>query len=150
MKLVVDGDNGLNKAKSVISLTLPIMTVSEMNTVYSKTRLVKTGKRKGLAAREHWREAWERHKEQKNLVYLACRPKISIICLPCTVKLTRLGPREMDFDNLVISQKYIRDAIAELITGDYVPGRADGDKRISWQYDQEKSKEYGVKILIEW
>jgi len=129
---------------------LPIVTVSEANTVYSKTRLIKTGKNKGKPAREHWREAWERHRAQKNAIYYACAMIPSKVQLPCNVKLVRLGPRELDFDNLVVSQKYVRDAIAELITGDYVPGRADGDKRISWQYDQEKSKEYGVRIEISW
>lgn len=129
---------------------MPIITLSEANTVYSKTRLIKTGKNAGKPAREHWREAWERHKEQKQKIYLLCRAEISKVQLPCNVKLIRLGPREMDFDNLVISQKFVRDAIAELLTGDYVPGRADSDKRITWQYDQEKSKEYGVKIEICW
>jgi hypothetical protein len=129
---------------------LPIVTVSEANTVYSKTRLIKTGKNAGKPAREHWTEAHARHKEQKNAIYYACKPKISIIQLPCTVTLTRLGPRELDFDNLVISQKYVRDAIAELLTGDYVPGRADSDKRITWEYGQERSREYGVRIEIGW
>ena len=129
---------------------MPITTLSEANTVYSETRLIKTGKNAGKPAREHWREAWIRHKKQKEKVYLLSRAEISKVQLPCNVKLIRLGPRELDWDNMVISLKYVRDACAELITGDYVPGRADGDKRIKWDYDQEKSKEYGVKIEISW
>jgi hypothetical protein len=136
--------------KSRIELVLPIMTLSELNGVTSKTRFIKTGKNKGKPAREHWREAWQRHKEQKRIVYLFLNPQISKVLLPCNVKLIRLGPRELDFDNLVASQKYVRDAVAEILTQNFVPGRADGDKRITWQYDQEKCSEYKVKIEISW
>lgn len=89
-----------------------------------------------------------RHKEQKQAIHLALSPSRHRFQLPCAVRLTRLGPRELDFDNLVMSQKYIRDAVAEVITGDMRPGRADGDKRIKWEYDQQYSKDYGVKIRI--
>lgn len=61
----------------------------------------------------------------------------------------RLAPRELDADdNLRIALKWIKDAIAEVLTGDMVPGRADGDKRIKWEYDQQYSKEYFVKVQI--
>lgn len=149
-KLVELVDDVSKSRPFCLLVVLPIHTVSEMNTVYSKTRLVKSGKRKGLPAREHWREAWERHKEQKRIVHLMLSPHRHLIQLPCNVKLIRLGPRELDFDNLVASQKRVRDAVAEVITQDFVPGRADGDKRITWEYAQEKSKEYKVKIEICW
>lgn len=136
------------KENSKICFILPIKTLSELNGVNSKTRLIKTGKNKGKPAREHWREAWERHKEQKRIVHLMLSPHRHLIQLPCNVKLIRLGPRELDFDNLVASQKRIRDATAEVITQDFVPGRADGDKRIKWEYDQEYCAEYKVKIEI--
>jgi len=132
--------------KSKIELVLPILTLSEANGLLSRTRFYKNGRAKP----EHWTEAHARHKKQKNTIYYTCKTKISIVHLPCTVKLVRLGPRELDFDNLVISQKFVRDAVAELLTGDYVPGRADGDKRITWIYEQEKSKEYGIKLEITW
>lgn len=83
-------------------------------------------------------------------MYLALNPLRDKLHLPCSIKLTRLGPRELDWDNNIISLKYVRDAIAEILTQDFVPGRADSDKRIKWEYDQEKSKEYGVKIEIIW
>jgi hypothetical protein len=131
-----------------IILTLPIVTLSEANTVYSKTRKIKSGKNKGKPAREHWREAWIRHKDQKKEVHANLLQYRQRFSLPCFVRLIRLGPRELDFDNLVISQKYIRDAISEMITGDFVPGRADGNKKIKWEYEQEISKSYGVRIEI--
>jgi hypothetical protein len=122
--------------------------LSEANGILSKTRTIKTGPNKGKPAREHWREAWERHKEQKRLIHLGLSPSREKLRMPCTVRLTRLGPRELDFDNLVVSQKYVRDAVAEIITGDMRPGRADSDKRIKWEYAQEFSSEYKVKIEI--
>lgn len=123
------------------------MTLSEANGLLSKTRFYKNGKAKP----EHWTEKHERHKSQKNAIYYALNPHKDRIRLPCVVKMVRLAPHELDADdNLRIAVKWLKDALAEVITGDYVPGRADSDKRITWQYDQEKSKEYGVKILIEW
>jgi hypothetical protein len=129
-------------------VTLPILTLSEANGILSRTRVIKTGKNKGKPAREHWREAWERHKEQKRAIHLSLSASKDRFKLPCIVRMTRLGPRELDFDNLVVSQKYVRDAIAEIITGDMRPGRADGNPNIQWEYHQQKNKEYKVKIEI--
>lgn len=131
--------------KSKIFLTLPILTVSEANGLLSKTRFYKNGKAKP----EHWTEKSARHRMQKNAVYLALNPQKDYVQLPCIVKLIRSAPRELDEeDNLRIALKWIKDAVAEIIMQDFVPGRADGDKRIKWEYAQEKSKEYGVKIEI--
>jgi hypothetical protein len=138
----------LNGEALIAKLSLPIQTLSEANTIYSKTRLVKTGPRKGLPAREHWREAWLRHKEQKQMIHLFLSPLKSCLRIPCTVRLYRLSQKELDDDNNVVSFKYIRDAIAEVITGDMRPGRADGDKRIKWEYFQEKANEAGIRIEI--
>ena len=63
--------------------------------------------------------------------------------LPCTVTITRLGPRKLDSDNLATSAKGLRDGIADKL------GVDDGDERITWCYAQEKSKTYGVRIEIE-
>ena len=134
----------------LFEITLPILTLSEANGILSKTRFIKTGPNKGKPAREHWREAWLRHKAQKEAIHLALSPSRDRFQLPCTVRMTRLGPRELDAeDNLRISLKWIKDAIAEVLTGDMVPGRADSDKRIKWTYSQEKSNQHGVRIIIE-
>ena len=75
-----------------------------------------------------------------------CEPRN--IQLPCKVTLISISEREKDFDNFVYSMKFFRDAIADLILPGMPPGRADGDKRITWDYKQEKGS-YGVRIEIE-
>lgn len=111
----------------------------------SRKRFYKNGKPKP----EHWTEKNERHKKQKKIVFYSLSPHRASFSLPCTVRMTRLAPRELDADdNLRIALKWVKDAIAEVITQDFVPGRADGDKRIKWEYDQEFSSEYKVKIEI--
>lgn len=114
-----------------VVLFLPLQTVSEANCF------------------EHWTKKHERHTYQKRTVALALKPHRGEVKLPCKVMLTRLAPDELDtFENLPMSFKYIVDAVCAIITGDYRPGRADGDKRISLACDQMKSQEYGVIVEI--
>lgn len=74
------------------------------------------------------------------------------IKLPCTVKLIRQSPRKLDTDNLPVSMKYIRDAIADHLIPGLAPGRADDDQRLNWQYEQTTAKKsdnpikYGVWV----
>ncbi len=137
--------NEFNRVSS-LSLELPIETVSEANGLLSKTRFYKNGKAKP----EHWTEKSARHKQQKRIVYLFMNPHISKFRLPCTVTMTRCGGHFLDEDdNLRVALKWVKDAIAEVLTQDFVVGRADSDKRITWRYDQVKSKAKGVKILFE-
>ena len=131
--------------KSKIAIVLEVLTLSEANGIQSRTRFYKNGKPKG----EHWTEKHDRHKKQKRAVFYHLSQHRANLSLPCTVRMVRLAPRELDADdNLRIALKWIKDAIAEVITQDFVPGRADGDKRIKWEYDQEFSSEYKVKIEI--
>ncbi len=135
-----------NAVFSSLTFLLPIETVSEANGLLSKTRFYKNGKPKP----EHWTEKSKRHKEQKRIVYLFLNPYRSKLPLPCTVTMTRMAMHFLDEkDNLRISLKWVADAIAEVLTQDFVPGRADSDERITWRYDQVKSKAKGVKILFE-
>lgn len=114
-----------------VILDLPLQTVSEANCF------------------EHWTKKHQRHKAQQRMVALGLKPLKEKITLPCKVMLTRFAPDSLDaFENLPMSFKYIVDAICAIITGDYRPGRADGDKRISLACDQVKSPEYGVRIEI--
>lgn len=132
-----------------VVITLPIRTESEAQNLLSKTRFYKNGKPKP----EHWTEKHARHKRQQDAVYLAMNQikQQMKISLPCIVKMTRYASQYLDADdNLRISLKWIKDYIAAMLTNDFVPGRADSDKRIKWEYDQVKSKEYGVKIEIYW
>jgi len=100
---------------------------------------------------EPWPVRHRRHSEQKRLVGTFLNPHRGLFRLPCRVVLTRFAPHELDvFDNLPASFKYIVDAICAIITGNYIAGRADGDKRISISCDQVKSLEYGIRIEISW
>jgi len=110
-----------------IAFEIPIKTVSEAN------------------AHEHWRVRQKRAKAQRASACVHCLGHVfraygSI--LPATVTLTRLGPRTLDSDNCAGAMKHIRDGVADAI------GVDDGDERYDWQYRQEKSKTYGVRIEI--
>jgi len=115
----------------IISLHLQIKTVSEAN------------------CSEHWTKKSKRHKAQKKAIWWAFKSMGTKTPLPCHVKLTRISSRMLDIgDNLPCSMKYLRDAIAEEITGIKVAGRADDDERITWEYDQEKGKPQSIRIDI--
>jgi len=98
---------------------------------------------------EYWRTKNKRHSAQKTHVNVAFYNDRFECPLPCIVKITRIAPRKLDDqDNLRIAVKWIVDQIAVNLTKVVTPGRADDDKRITWQYCQEKRgvREYGVKI----
>ncbi len=62
---------------------------------------------------------------------------------PWDVRLVRLGPREMDDDGVVSALKSVRDAFARFVAVD--------DKLrsvVRYRYDQERSKEFGVRIEV--
>ncbi len=108
-------------------LQLPIRTVSEANCF------------------EHWTKKHKRHKSQKQAVALALNPHKGQIKLPCHIKITRVAPRKLDrWDNLPMSVKYILDTCCAIVTGDFRPGRADDDERITVSYEQETNSEYFV------
>jgi hypothetical protein len=116
-----------------VLVDLPLRTVSEANCF------------------EPWQKKYGRHKNQKQAVELALNPVKGKIKLPCRIMLTRFAPDELDaFDNLPMSFKYIVDSICAIITGNYVAGRADGDKRIGISCGQVKSEAYGIRIEIAW
>lgn len=127
----------------MIKWELPIKTVSEAN------------------MSEHWSAKSKRRRQQQFLIRCLFRHDATPITLPCTVKMTRIGIRECDSDNLVSAFKGIRDEISEYLIpesqGHYInkkgkmvkiKGRADSDPRINWEYAQEKGKSYGVRIEI--
>jgi hypothetical protein len=110
-------------------LRLPIRTVSEANNF------------------EHWTKKHKRHKAQKQAVALALNPHKSEIKLPCHIKITRVAPRKLDrWDNLPMSVKYILDTCCAIVTGDFRPGRADDDERITVSYEQETNSDYSIVI----
>jgi hypothetical protein len=115
-----------------VVVTLPLRTVSEANCF------------------EPWQKRHKRHKTQKKAVFFALIEHKSIIQLPCRLTFIRYAPKFLDkHDNLPMSLKYIVDQTCAEITGELRAGKADDNELISIQYDQVKSKIYGVKIFIE-
>jgi|ERR1700722_3085104 len=123
---------------------IPIRTVSEAN------------------SSEHWTKKSKRHKQQQFFVRASFSKLKEPISVPCTVVLTRQAPRALDEqDNLRMALKWIADEISDFIfpeklkfymnkKGKIVPmkGRSDSDVRIKWDYKQEKSSKYAVKVEI--
>ena len=117
-----------------MKIKLPIKTVSEAN-----------------LSREHWTKKHKRHKKQKEAIRFALANRVTPVMLPCLIKLTRIAPRFLDsHDNLPMSQKYVLDAICELLVKNKAIGQADNDKRIQVTYDQIKGvpHEYAIEIEI--
>ncbi len=139
----------VEKGDGWVEITLPILTVSESNG--GRKKVIKAfGMTKYKA--EHWSEKGKRHLRQKGQIYLILRPMRKLLTLPCEITFTRYATNKLDkFDNLPMSFKWILDAICEVITGDYVAGRADAtiEDEIDVKYRQVISEDYGIKIRIE-
>mgnify|MGYP000283041968 CR=1 FL=1 len=60
------------------------------------------------------------------------------------VWLWRIGPRELDSDNLAAALKAVRDGVADAL------GMDDGDPRLLWCYGQRRGKpgEYAIQVEI--
>lgn len=66
-----------------------------------------------------------------------------VIETPCTVRIVRCGPRELDDDNLETSCKAVRDEVAAWL------GVDDGARSgVFWRYGQELSPTYHVTLEI--
>lgn len=114
-----------------IEILLPLRTVSEANCF------------------EPWMKKHKRHKDQKRAVMFAMIPIKEVIRTPCTIRITRFAPKGLDaHDNLRMAVKYILDQTCAEIMNDFRPGRADGSDQLSFEYAQEKSKTYAIKIEI--
>ena len=94
----------------MISITLPIHTVSEAN------------------RRDHWRVKAKRARLHRKTA-AALVPRFA---LPCIVGLVRVGVRCLDDDNLRAALKSTRDGVADRL------GVPDNDPRIEWRYGQAK------------
>jgi hypothetical protein len=99
---------------------------------------------------QHWTKKSKRHKQQQFLTKLYFAQYHHLVKLPVSIRMVRISPRTLDFDNLVYSLKWVRDALADSLISGLAPGRADGDDRIKWNYGQEKGKpkEYALRIEI--
>lgn len=112
-----------------IEFIIPVRTVSEAN------------------AHTHWRQRQKRAKEQRQAAFVLAtttdlNPMLVEQSPAVRVTMTRLAPRKLDSDNLAGSMKHVRDGIADFFCVD------DGSEKYDWQYGQEKSKEYGVRVVI--
>lgn len=99
---------------------------------------------------DHWLRKNKRRKSQilaVKCVFLQKRPKFE--SFPVVATLVRFSPRKLDDDNLIAAFKWIRDAIADLIKPGFKPGRADANNDIVFKYDQEKSIDKFVMIILE-
>lgn len=100
----------------MISITLPIRTVSEAN------------------QREHWARKATRVKRQRTIARMACNLKLSHLDVsktPLLVTLARVSPRKLDDDNLRGALKAVRDGVADALGTD-----DGGHGRITWEYQQ--------------
>lgn len=107
---------------------------------------------KPLKTNEHWTKTSKRNKLMKLLIGHAWEDHEINAPLPCTVKLVRVSPRKFDEDNLMTTFKGIRDRVADKLIPGLAAGRADGDPRITWVYEQRKpvAKEKGFIVEVSW
>ena len=114
-----------------IEVLLPVRTWSEAN------------------LRSHWAQRARRAAEQREDALLLVRSGLAkrSVRIPAaggrlTVRLTRIGPRPLDSDNLTGALKAVRDGVADALKLD------DGDPRLEWTYAQRQSREYAVLVEI--
>lgn len=98
--------------------------------------------------RDHWRVKAKRVKAHRITAHSMLRVAFGASgwAAPLVITLTRIGPRDLDTDNLAGGFKAVRDGIADWL------GINDGDKAVTWNYTQErgKPKQYAARVVIEW
>ena len=111
-----------------LTVTLPVRTQSENN------------------MRDHPMARHRRRKAQRTQVgrIVGVLLKLEPVAAPWCVELTRVAPRELDGDNLQGSLKAVRDAVADAL------GVDDRDRRVRWEYDQQKGavRQYAIRVTI--
>lgn len=99
---------------------------------------------------EKWQDRVARHTKQKYSILYVMNELKDHVKMPCTLTFKRYGKKLLDaHDNLSGSFKHIVDHVCACITGDKRPGRADGHPGFTFKYEQEKSKEYFIKVTID-
>lgn len=101
-----------------------------------------------LNTHDHWTKLHSKNKKQRTILqwYLKTIERPS---LPIIVSMCRVAPRQFDYVNLVGSMKHIQDVLADWLIPGLAAGRADGDKRISWEFCQRKGNPRETALLIE-
>jgi hypothetical protein len=114
-----------------VPLKLPSMANLRLHWA-AKAKLVKTQRNAAAFALRgngrQWLTHWKGMRDNERL------------CLHVT--LTRVGPRELDDDNLASAFKAVRDEVADFV------GLDDGSKRFTWAYAQQRGL-YGIRIKLE-
>lgn len=100
-----------------------------------------------LNQREHWAARNRRKNDQQEQVAIAMLNVLRgrKVQLPCSVTLTRIGPKKMDNDNLAGALKHCQDQIARQL------GVDDGDEsKVKFYHYQMPtgSRDYAVKVSI--
>ena len=125
----------VQRHQGVVTITLPIKTVSEAN------------------SHTHWRVRAKRAKAQRAAAKLSCAAPFAregfvteVFGMPLlAITMTRISPSAgLDSDNLPSSMKHLRDGVADAL------GVDDRDRRIVWSYAQERgpAKAYAVRIEV--
>ncbi len=92
----------------------------------------------------HWTKA-KRAKSQRTQARFNVRMNVGKLGeRAMTIKITRVGKRKLDSDNLAISAKHVRDGIADAL------GLDDGSPLLTWRYEQRVGKVYECHVTIEW
>jgi predicted Fe-S protein YdhL (DUF1289 family) len=113
---------------NIIEFTVPVRVVSEAN------------------LREFWavrKKRWDAQAVAISLMLPCTTPP-----LPVVVTMTRIGPRNLDTDNLAGGCKRVRDTIARWLGVDDGP-----ESPVEWRYAQERpakgAAKYAVRVRIE-
>jgi crossover junction endodeoxyribonuclease RusA len=98
--------------------------------------------------RGHWGRRARRAHKQREAARLLVRA--ALVPLPpgtgrrkTVVRLTRIGPRRLDSDNLAAALKHVRDGLADAL------GMDDGDERLTWRYAQRNGSPGQYAVLVE-
>lgn len=114
-----------------LQFSMPVRVISEANARDHHMKRYRRKSAQQMATHVQWKQAQ------------AARGGVKVI-LPCVVRLTRIGSRRLDDDNLAGAFKACRDQIAREI------GVDDGSELIRFEYAQEAigKRHYEVKVEV--
>lgn len=102
--------------------------------------------------REHHMAKWRRQQSERAatqgsaMVQLRREGllRLAELSRPVIVRLTRIGKRRLDTDNVVAALATVRDEVARML------GVTDGptDQRVSWEYGDQELGEYAVRVEV--
>lgn len=93
----------------------------------------------------HWAADAKRRKDHRTIVRWGLQP-LERPALPVVVTLVRIGPRDLDTDNLAGGFKSVRDEVAQWL------GCGDSTRDpVTWVYQQQRGErgQYAARIKIE-